>query len=689
VQLPRVRLSTASPTNLIEQPQRPELFLHVRDLSGQVLTANWLLQDAAGRTVDAHVQSLPGSAGAWTWAPKIDRLGWYRAVLEVSAAGQRVGATFIDFAWILPRRSLSGGDDQAFTILLEHMPPDQLEHLPSLIRGSGAGGVTVPVWNASTRAADLPKFAVDLARAVSSLQMGGMSIAFSLPRVPDELAGMLRLDAGSPADVFIRDEDSWLPYLLPLLDRFGQSVRRWQVGSVTHVSPSPSVAAERLRTVLARHVPGPVIATPCFGDLAGLRTGADEYRVLVPAALAPDAIPEFAAAWSAEHPRLSYQLEPLPALTFSGEDRAADLFKKVVMLWSTLPPGGRTDVEGFLSCPQTWSWPGRSGSAPMPRVELPVWRTLAQHLSTRRIVGLFPGGPGVFCVILAPDASAPAAPGALIAWQNGDAAQPVIEAFLGAGDITAVDMFGNRTPVPLSSGTVHRVPISTRPVIIEGVDVDLARFIASFLVQPEVLNPMHDEHHATMYLANPWRTHLQGRLTILEPGGLGTERLVRDRTWRVLPRVLEFAIPPGQSAQLPLRLAFSAMEEHGPREVLAEVELVGMKLPVLRLHSPLEIHLEGLELDLSQRLVFADDDVDVLVEAIITNRSASTATLEVTAFAAGYPRARASISDLPPGASVLRRFSFQRAAGLHNGLIAVTVHNAETGARINRSIRIE
>jgi hypothetical protein len=114
-------------------------------------------------------------------------------------------------------------------------------------------------------------------------------------------------------------------------------------------------------------------------------------------------------------------------------------------------------------------------------------------------------------------------------------------------------------------------------------------------------------------------------------------------------------------------------------------------MPPLRLRAPLQIHLDAMELDLTHRIVQGEGgDDDIIVEAIVTNRAPTPATLELTAFAAGYPRGRASISDLASGASVMRRFSFPRAGTqLKGGMIAVTVHNAETGARINRSIILD
>ena len=81
---------------------------------------------------------------------------------------------------------------------------------------------------------------------------------------------------------------------------------------------------------------------------------------------------------------------------------------------------------------------------------------------------------------------------------------------------------------------------------------------------------------------------------------------------------------------------------------------------------------------------------DLVVEAHATNKGASPATLELSAFAPGFPRSRASIADLPPGDTATRRFAFPGAAAkLRGERVVVGALDADTQSRVNRSIPIE
>lgn len=689
VQLPRVRLATSSPVNIIEHPREPEISVQVRDLAGQALVSELLIQDAAGNIVASESRRMRTSAEMWVWQPALPRFGWYRAILELSSGGRSVGTTHVDFAWLPEKKPARPGarDAAAFGLVVDRLPPQQLRHLPALVDHSGAGSVTVPIWSAELKREQIARFAQELGQALAVLQMGGMQISFSLPRLPDELSHEAHLDAASTSPVFNVDESIWGPFLMPFLDRFGQSVRRWHLGEPGQVKVPDSQGVARLREVLTRLVPGPIVTLPWPGELARQSFSVDEMMVSLPYTMPADAAPAFAAMWNTpDSARASLLLEMMPQELVSRHDAAAAFARQAIMVWSTRQSEGDAGLD--MLCRQPWVWGTELQAQPMPRVELPVWRTLSDYLGGRRVVGQFPGAPGVFCLILAPES--PSRPGALVAWQDAPVDAAVINAFLGSGQVSTVDIYGNTRLVPLSDGPVHRITLSRDPVFIENVDVDLVRFLSSFEVNPERMQPGMGEHAATIHLFNPWRVHVQGRLTILEPGGLAGDAHSRDRSWRITPRAMEFAIAPGQPARLPIRMGFSPLEEHGPREMVAEVEFSGMPIPPVRVRGPLVIHLDDLELDLTYRLIRSGNEVDVVVEAIVTNRSPQAATLEVTGFAAGYPRARASISDLPPGASALRRFAFPAGGRLlKSGAVAVSVHNADTGARINRSVTIE
>jgi hypothetical protein len=717
VQLPRVRMATSSPINIIEHPEQPQISILVRDLAGQPLMATLLVQDAAGAIVATRVQEIRGGAELLTWRPELKRFGWYRAILELAsgAAGdgssaQRIGAAHLDFAWV-PAREDRGGqmhDRASFALMIRTLPPSQIGHLAGLVHQSGAGAVVVPVWHAQLSPEQLPALAQSLAQSLASLKMSALQVAFSLPVLPRQLAAAAHLDSARVPAVFGADETIWAPFLMPLLDRFGQSVQRWHLGQA--VLPAHAADLERLREVLARLVPGPSVVLPWNGDVAPAHCGADGLTVTVPGSIPPAALRDFISAWS-EPGEAMFAIEPLPVEQYSRHHIAADLVKRGVMLWwarSSVP--GHAELCMALPQPWTWSseasaWPAsgaawsdspgdvRGGSRlhPVPTVELAAWRTLVERLSGRRIVGAFPAGQGIFCLILAP-VEGTGGRGALVAWRSAALESPVVQAYLGAGPVTVFDIFGNSAPVPLGPGPVHRIAMTDAPVFIEGVDTGLASFIASLAVEPRVLEPRLGEHNIFILLSNPWPVHAQGRIRILEPGGLSEDPLGADRVQgvgRVTPRVLDFAMAPGQSVRLPVRIAFSAVEEHGVRDLVAEVELHGMRVPTLRLSAPMEIRLDELELDLSYHVVGGEAG-DIVLETILTNRSGAAATLEVTAFAAGYPRARASIAELAAGTTATRRFGFPRGAqSLRKREIVVMVHNPQTGARITRTVIVE
>jgi hypothetical protein len=341
----------------------------------------------------------------------------------------------------------------------------------------------------------------------------------------------------------------------------------------------------------------------------------------------------------------------------------------------------------------------------MPRAEFPAYRNLSQRLTGRRFAGAL-AVQGATCYIFAPAADAPPGrTGALVAWQNRASPEPVaIDVFLGQGPITVSDIYGNTRPLdavlagPQASRLppeqrTHHIPLSGEPIFVEGVEVELALFAASFAVEPARLPPTAAEHEVAVLLSNPWPTPIEGRLTILEPGGLSQSGPARDRSWRIAPRSAPFSIAPGATARIPLTVAFSAVEESGPKDFVAQVDLVGQAsrqiagdYGPIRLRTSIEVGLDSSPLDLSYQLTGSD----IVLEAQVNNRGLTPATFEIAAYAPGYARQKASISELAPGASATRRFAFPAGQSrLRNERITVGMQDLETKARINRSITIE
>lgn len=731
VQLPSVELATDAPGNVVLMPGRPELTVSIRDLTGDDLGAVLTLQDVQGRVIDRQERTLAGGQARWRWKPRVERLGWYRAVLELRVAGRRVGSTAVDLAWMRDEdawgRSDLAAERRRFGLSLDE-PLTDPRSLRGLVRGAGTGVVTVPAWTADSSETSITDTADAIAKAAADWAAEGRLVSASLAQTPLALADAARVEVLSPGRALEQDEKLWGPWMYPLLDRLGQSVARWQVGSPTwsqDLATAPETP-ERLGTlggVLSRMVPGAIVAVPTSGeaepkgDLDTARA-MQEHVVTVPPELGVEGVIELASRWldpsqgtsaastSADDRtgRVTFALEPMPRGPGPHSQGMDQLVKQALSVWIASAARDGADTPG-LTLRQPWRWITRTSgqerpeAQPMP--ELIAWRTITEQLAGRRVVGPFDAGPGIRAWILGPRGGGASRSGLIIAWRDApppSGLSPELEAFLGQSAVRVSDIEGNsRTVEPLAASEsaiaalVHRIEIGPSPIFIEDVDVELARLIAGLTISPTVLSSSGLEQELTISMPNPWGTGVSGRVAILEPGGWSSDdERRRDRSWRFAPRTMSFSAAPGEALTLPLGVTFSEVEEAGPRWLVAELELAvgGREYPPIRVRRMFEIALDGVHLDLSARIV----GNDVIVEAIVSNRGGDASgpvTMSMGVFAPGRPRERASITDLMPGSSATRRFVFRTSAeALRGQRVSVGVQPVDRPGRLTRSLEI-
>jgi hypothetical protein len=720
IQLPRIQLSTTAPANTVIRPEAPELSIFVRDLTGESLRGRIIVQDATGQEAARWESAISAGRMSARWSPPLTRLGWYRATLEVVGGDRRVGAAFVDFVW-LPEAGPAGErspDRPRFGVVIQTLEPGQRPAIPELIRRSGAGAVTLPAWAAGLTAANADHYVAELKPVVDGLLAQWQSLTFSLDTVPAELVKQFPAAEGDPLAVLANPEETWSPLLYPLLDKYGQSVRRWQLGhlgdELTFRDRALGARLDRADRVISRLVPGPRLVVPWRADRAltsdVLGPRRDDLDVLVPYAMPADAIAEYAAALrddlaDAGGPgRAGLIFESLPPEQFGPSASAADLIKRAVEFWSVLgadEPGGSSG-SARIAIVQPWDWVGQRRPQLMPRADLAVWRTLSDRLSDRRIRGRFPLAPGVVAYLLAPGAGAPEGRGgALVAWRESAApAESRLELFLGAGEVTAIDPFGNAAVVPLRPATidaagvpvapVHTLALGDDPVFIEGVDVELLNFLTGIRVEPAFLSSDSLQHDCELILTNPWTLGASGRVYIVQPGGF-TERGTLDKSWTLTPRTQDFTIPAGETIRLPLTIAFSPAQEAGVQHLVLDLDVAASReYSRVRFTTPFEVGLDEMRLDIGYRLEGAGDAATVIVEARITNQTQQPLTLEITGFAPGFPRQAASVGRLPPGEHAVRQFAFPGGLSrLRSESVSITVENIETRAKLNKFVTIE
>lgn len=717
-QLPRIELTSAVPGNCFLGSVTPSITATVRDLTGETVDVRLTVRDASGEVVSTSQSELAAGRSAVEFAPKLPQFGWYQADVGVYSQNTRVGGAELGLAWLpaLPQRRDPTGirastdvpSDPRFGILINDLPPVVAENVGAVLRAARSGAVVLPAWTDELTAAEISSRVSFLGTPIAQLLKSNTQVSLSLPVVPADLARAAKVDADDVFSLFSRPPATWSAWLDPFLDRFGQRITRWQIGS-TRANPrliptDMSRLTNALTSHLSRLVPGPTAVLAWPEEIAGpslpheasllVRTPRDATSEAMSGVL-PALVPDALCLVNSGNP----EAPPMA--------RAGELARRMVELWVAAHPAGqglsasRDSHMFYLAEPWVMAGPRRPQLS--PTIELAVWRTMADRLSGRRVVGTFPAGEGITCYILAPDASLPdqGAPrtSALVLWADA----PRVNSFsastsLGQGRITFTDLFGNSVEAetdPTADPELRaqptppiRIPVSRTPIFVEGIDLDLVRFISSVRVNPrELTSSGRAAEHAILF-DNPWRGGLSAKVTIVQPGAARTLGGALDRSWTVTPRNTQVTVPALSQARIPFTMGFGSGEEAGPRSFVADFDLIAERqYGRIRVRSEIEIALQGLALDVVARRVKASGGEDIIIEATLTNTGGESINAEVTTFMPGEPRERRTIAGLQVGAQAIRRFVFRDTKRAFTGKkVIVTVSEGTHGGRISRSV---
>ncbi|MBY0113035.1 MAG: hypothetical protein K2Y21_09450 [Phycisphaerales bacterium] len=701
VQLPRLELSTQNPSNIYTAPDKPALELLVRDLTGESLTGTLTVLDASGRTIDTRPLRLGEGRSKSSWTPNLPGFGWYRAVLEMSNGTLRVGATAVDFVWLPPKESAASPDEFRFWVFSGELAPGVYPAMANAIRALRSTGMSVPVWTADLTP-DAVSHRVDELRPLSdSFRNERLELGMSLPRIPVTIFGGKAGDVHDPWGLLTRQPASAAPLLDEFLDRYGPSVQRWQIGSFDGRSlfnrDSVASGAASIESLLGKLVPGPIVVAPAtLEDATALGSLGRSSPFIDPAMYAPasalaDSVGLAVSSWRRTGSagfgrRATLALDTADKDELDAIDAANAIAKKLVRAWAASAPlSGPAPDQLRLALVDPWTI--RPGNHPqlMPRPEVAAWRGMIDRLADREFVGTLPLPSGAEGYIFANRRPTdPNRGGLLVVWNDTTLPDRVeLRNYLGPGTPWVADAFGNRSELTDPS---HRpLPLSSTPLLIEGVDAELLRFGATISIDPPLLSMTQPESQHRLKITNPWPTTISGRLVLIEPGG-GGGKGARDRSWRISPRLFPFSLAAGETAEFPLTVSFGPSEEIGTKAFIFDTDLTAIRAyDIFKVSTQMELGMK----DLSFSVTATPRGDSVELEATVSNQTKSALTLELTAFPPGNPRQNVDIGEVLAGNQAIRRFSVPNIYPAKKGKkIAVTLSDAESSIRITRTVVI-
>ena len=674
-QLPRIDFTADPPSGIARSPESPRLRASLRDLVDGKTTATIRVRDIDGMVVLERSEVVTG--GRSDFEVSLDALapGWYHGEFDVRDE-ERLVASGRQPVAILPERSAPGSIATApfFGISLEAGDDMLLASRHQAMIPLRPDYAVLPVWQ-HMRSSVLDHDAQErLDRMIEESLAANIEPVFELAAVPRDLADREHLDPDQLLTFLATAPDAWQSALGPWMLNFGDEVSRWRIRSSDRVDARVEAELfDRLALFADEHVADPVIEFDGITNVlaASTESGTPSKVVRIPwgahsgsgtAAVVPPAVSSGSilrfelpddsdVSWRSTTEELSRRL-------IEGWASGAELIE-ITPPWTVSSTGsteGATsgmglDVAGF-AFEEVASW--LSGRP--PEAELPVGRGLRAVLA---------GGDG---------------PPVIVAWAEDDSSFGLpLGMGLGADSLRVHDFMGGTrelTPAELESP----LPLGTAPILIEGIDPELARFRASASLHPEAVDAATGSHDLEIELFNPWDEPIDLRVRPTGPGN-----------WTFQPRSRQVSIGPGEHVRVPFEFSYPRKQVDGAVDFWFEARFEDeIHEPVLLL-LPSRIESERIQMETTWNRQFDESGraIGVLVTVRAYNTGSKPLNLEAFASARGYPPMRKWMPELDPGESATRTFLLRNAdERLVDEELLVGVNGFDDGARLTRRLQV-
>jgi hypothetical protein len=666
-QLPRIEFRSEPPSGVTRFPQAPRLSASLRDLVHGQTVATIRVNDVDGITVLEERIAVDGGHSAFALDLAPLQPGWYLGTFEVHDADRVVARSEQPIAILQKRETPAfGRRTPAFGVSLWPKEKALDSTWQEMLVRLEPDYVVLPVWE-GRRSSALTHHEQDTVDQILDVLFDArIEPVFELAEVPTDLAKREHLDPGQLTALLANAPNVWKPALDPWMLQFGDEVSRWRLRSEAFESP-------RLRRQVAEAVldfSKDFVAAPRIemtGNPGEIATGSPVHSI-PPESDGLSSDQSMTDTYGAD---LTLQF-PVWTEAPSPRARGEELANRLVNAWAR----GVSRIE--ITPP--WQHLERTpGSTSTGLVGMDVTGFVFEHFiarfSGRPPEAEVPLGRGVRA-ILAGGSGAPT----LVAWSEEPSSEGLqVGLGLGTDRIRISDFLGDVREIDISPGMTP-IFLGEAPVLIEGIDPDLARFRAGARLVPETVGATTGTHDLELELYNPWSRAIDLKVRSTGPA-----------TWEFQPKHRRVAIEPGERARIPFSFNYPRSQIDGDVDFWFEVEFLGDSSQTVQLLIPSKIESPNVSVESTWRL--SRDDSGRLTGFIVTIRAYNTGTeslnFEAFATARGFPPMRKWMPELPPGANASRSFMFVNG---HEELlgqdILVGISEFDGSTRITRRIQL-
>ncbi len=673
LRLPKARLKLLKDTTLFDTRQDIRIGATVADSKTDDLSARIILEDMAQSRSVAFLHPvavlppletiLRGHATAPGLLPaSLGKLqpGPYRVVLQVLTNDDVIIEKGIHFAVLNAGRSSAPTGDFGLDISSAQVSrPDLIADFVGNLRPAWA---VLPLWRQDISLSKTGAEKSPTDQMILELNHRGISVIGSFLDVPEEMVDRTKINNPNLWDLFGGDPEWWRVELSIVLSRHADRIDNWVFGRIQDCWQAPDSRVGTVLTGLKKEFGqfqgqfSLIAAWPAMVDLPPDHA-ADGLLIKIPSELVPGSFADYFKAWSGKKQNLwVLQAQDLNQLEF--QPAMTDFVNRFVTAKSC-----RVKMLGAQPLWSTSNPIAPGGYEPSPYY--PAYANLVDRLDGLDFMGKLEITPGRYGLLFG------AADRAVLVLMDSSRLPYVGQVSLG-DQVKPYDIWGRSLPITVEPAG-WKIPY--RPVVfLDGIDGELARFIASIKFDPTVIPSKFGIHPLRLQFKNTFSQGIGGMV-----------RLQGPPYWQFDPSGARFALPAGKEYYLPMKLRYPTNESIGRKSVNLRFELEARKPITLNLMLPLQVGTSDLEM----RVLWLMRGQELVVCQEVINSGKTWTDLVAFLIAPDQPRMERQIRRLGPGQTAIKEFSLGPRDKIFGKTIRIGFREVRGTRLVNEVITLE